>query len=121
LVGQLPALDGTALTTLEISNNLFTGLTTFVESPPAGLTELWGYSNAFIGTIPSSIGKIKQLQNLDLQESQFTGAIPSEIGLMSNLLFIRLGSNTLTSTIPASLGTLLNLGKIPPRLLFLAC
>ena len=72
--------------------------------------------NSFIGTIPSWVAELTQLQTLDLSRNSFQGAIPEAIGDLSSLKYLNLMENNLTETIPSSLGNLtaievLNLGN----------
>ena len=62
--------------------------------------------NSFVGTIPSWIAKLEQLQTLDLPMNKFEGAIPEAIGDLSSLKYLNLMSNNFTDTIPSSLGKL---------------
>ena len=85
--------------------------------------ELWGvfYSveyttyldlnddNQLTGEIPSEIGNLTNLINLDLGNNQFTGSIPPEIGNLTNLTSLYLGDNQLTGSIPPEIGNLTNL------------
>ncbi|CAL9167370.1 unnamed protein product [Musa hybrid cultivar] len=61
------------------------------------------------GTIPSSIGMLKQLHTLRLLDCGFNGTIPNEIGNLSQLIILALNSNQFSGRIPASLGSLSNL------------
>ncbi|XP_065023092.1 leucine-rich repeat receptor protein kinase HPCA1-like [Musa acuminata AAA Group] len=61
------------------------------------------------GTIPSSIGMLKQLHTLRLLDCGFNGTIPNEIGNLSSLKILALNSNQFSGRIPASLGSLSNL------------
>ena len=47
-------------------------------------------ANNFVGTIPSWIAKLKQLQTLDLATNKFHGAIPEAIGDLSSLKYLNL-------------------------------
>lgn len=56
-----------------------------------------------LGTIPTEMGKLGNLQRLFLQRNKFFGSIPSSFGNLSSLEEIDLSNNQLSSVIPASL------------------
>jgi Leucine-rich repeat (LRR) protein len=58
------------------------------------------------GSIPSSLGNLRNLVNLLLENNQLTGSIPSSLGNLSNLVDLYLNNNQLTGSIPSSLGNL---------------
>eukprot|EP01041_Mallomonas_annulata_P009066 gene9066-18779_t len=70
------------------------------------------------GTIPSEIGQLSFLTNIDLSHNKLhehnaiTGKIPSSLGLMRNIEFIRLHNNKLTATVPSSLCVLSSLAML---------
>ena len=64
------------------------------------------------GEIPSEIGKLTNLEYIDLYDNQLTGEIPAELGNLSNLKRLDLGSNYLTGEIPSELGNLSNLKRL---------
>ncbi|CAA0842058.1 Somatic embryogenesis receptor kinase 1 [Striga hermonthica] len=61
------------------------------------------YSNNITGPIPSDIGNLTNLVSLDLYLNSFTGPIPDTLGKLSKLRFLRLNNNSLTGSIPTSL------------------
>ena len=61
------------------------------------------------GSIPSEIGNLTNLTELNLYGNQLTGSIPPEIGNLTNLTYMNLGSNQLTGSIPSEIGSLTNL------------
>lgn len=61
---------------------------------------------SFSGTIPDSIGNLKDLVSLTLAESRFSGRIPSSLGELSNLSSLLLGSNGFIGEVPSSIGNL---------------
>ena len=84
-------------------------------------------SEGIVGTIPSELGSLANLQRLYLSGNQLTGEIPPELGGLSNLTHLSLSGNQLTGEIPPELGGLSNLtwlflsgnqltGEIPPEL-----
>jgi len=73
-------------------------------------------NNNLTGTLPSSIGNLKNLQTLSLYSNKITGTLPSSIGNLKNLQTLSLYSNTLSGTLPSELGELTNLST-----LFICC
>ncbi|XP_025015357.2 piriformospora indica-insensitive protein 2-like isoform X1 [Ricinus communis] len=59
-----------------------------------------------IGTIPLSIGHLKQLQSLVLVENGLTGKLPMELGSLINLKRLVLARNQFSDRIPESFGAL---------------
>ena len=64
------------------------------------------------GIIPSTIGQLRKLADLQLQENQLSGSLPSEIGQMESIKEINVGNNSLTGTVPTELGQLENLDSL---------
>lgn len=63
-------------------------------------------NNQLNGTIPSSVGNLKQLQYLYLNNNQLSGEIPSSIGNLKQLFDLELYDNQLSGAIPSSIGKL---------------
>lgn len=63
-------------------------------------------NNQLAGTIPSSLGNLTALTNLQLSGNQLSGSIPSTIGTLINLTVLRLDNNGLTGTVPSSIGNM---------------
>ncbi|KAG0614658.1 hypothetical protein M758_6G193700 [Ceratodon purpureus] len=66
-------------------------------------------NSSFGGTIPKEIGKLENLQILDIRDNNFTGSIPPELGSLSNLKVMYLSTNKLTGGIPREFGMLRNM------------
>ncbi|XP_042518655.1 probable leucine-rich repeat receptor-like protein kinase At1g35710 [Macadamia integrifolia] len=64
------------------------------------------------GSIPTQIGNLNNLTELDLSYNEFTGSIPSQIWNLRNLERLELGSNLLSGSIPTQIGTLRNLSEL---------
>jgi Leucine-rich repeat (LRR) protein len=65
--------------------------------------------NLINGTIPSELGNLVNLNLLALQHNSLAGAIPSELSGLVNLEVLHLYENSLNGTIPSELGLLENL------------
>ena len=63
-------------------------------------------------TLSSSIGNLKNLTYLLLDEINLSGTLPAEIGKLSNLTRLNLSHNDFTGTVPSSFGGLANLEAI---------
>ncbi|XP_010519298.1 PREDICTED: uncharacterized protein At4g06744-like [Tarenaya hassleriana] len=63
-------------------------------------------NNRFSGPIPSSIGNIKNLQEVLFLSNRLTGCLPYEIGKLNLATVFDVGSNLLTGPIPYSFGCL---------------
>ena len=79
------------------------------------------------GSIPGDLGRLTELEVLDLQQNQLKGYIPSELGNLIRLRVLDLFGNLLGGGIPSTLGNFTNLerlhldtnllsGSIPPSL-----
>ena len=98
-----------------------------VELANGRVVELRMSSEGIVGTIPSELGNLSNLQGLSLWGNRLTGGIPKELGNLANLQGLSLWGNQLTGEIPPELGRLSNLtylslpgnqltGEIPPEL-----
>ena len=65
--------------------------------------------NKLSGKIPKEIGKLTNLKALSLCNNQLSGEIPKEIGKLINLRCLSLSNNKLTGEIPKEIGKLINL------------
>ncbi|CAN6443301.1 unnamed protein product [Victoria cruziana] len=61
------------------------------------------YKNNIQGTIPTELGDLKSLVSLDLYNNNISGAIPPSLGKLKTLVFLRLNNNQLTGRIPREL------------------
>ncbi|KAK4492991.1 hypothetical protein RD792_000039 [Penstemon davidsonii] len=66
-------------------------------------------NNQLSGVVPTDIGKLPELQTLDLSSNQFVGEIPSSLGRLTRLSYLRLSKNNLTGQIPGSVANLTGL------------
>ena len=65
--------------------------------------------NNVVGTLPTALGNLDQIEKLVLCGNQLRGAIPNSLGNLTNLTSLSLWNNELNGTIPESLG---NLGSL---------
>eukprot|EP00277_Geminigera_cryophila_P007600 CAMPEP_0179413942 /NCGR_PEP_ID=MMETSP0799-20121207/5382_1 /TAXON_ID=46947 /ORGANISM="Geminigera cryophila, Strain CCMP2564" /LENGTH=350 /DNA_ID=CAMNT_0021186477 /DNA_START=178 /DNA_END=1230 /DNA_ORIENTATION=- len=68
--------------------------------------------NRIKGTIPATMGVLKQLVEVNLYFNHLVGTIPPELGLCVKIRFLHLGVNHLSGSIPASLGNLARLEQL---------
>ena len=73
------------------------------------LEELQIDNNRLSGAISPQLGNLPNLERLILSDNQLTGSIPSQLGSLSKLEYLALGYNQLTEPIPTELGNLSNL------------
>ncbi|CAN1838558.1 Probable LRR receptor-like serine/threonine-protein kinase At3g47570 [Linum perenne] len=66
-------------------------------------------NNDLSGTIPSSIGKLKSLEILQLHNNKLSGHIPSSIGNLTRLIELSISGNRFTGTLLMEVGNLKNL------------
>lgn len=79
--------------------------------PSLQLLELVGCKH-IDGTIPRSLQRLAQLQQLVLDDNNLEGELPSLLHRLSSLENLSLSNNRLTGEIPRSLGTLLTLQSL---------
>ncbi|KAL2345973.1 hypothetical protein Fmac_007258 [Flemingia macrophylla] len=63
-------------------------------------------NNSLYGSIPTEIGQLKVLHQLDLSYNKFSGNIPAEVSNLINLEKLYLSGNQLSGEIPSSLKSL---------------
>ncbi len=67
------------------------------------LTSLWLGVNQLTGPIPSQLGALANLKELNLYGNQLSGLLPPELGNLSDLESLSLGMNQLSGQLPRSL------------------
>ena len=100
------------VTGLILSRNHLTGSIPSELGDLAGLRELDLHHNRLIGPIPPELGKLANLERLHLLTNQLTGPIPPELGNLASLRDLDLHHNRLTGPIPPDLGNLTNLQRL---------
>lgn len=109
-VGALVNLD-----TLNIHKGYMSGGPRLTGSIPATIGNLKVLrcldldNNALTGEIPAEIGDMESLEKLGLWLNELTGEIPAEIGKLTNLKHLFLAGNKLSGAIPSEFGKLKNL------------
>ncbi|GAA0153399.1 hypothetical protein LIER_11647 [Lithospermum erythrorhizon] len=71
--------------------------------------------NELTGQIPTTIGGLKQLQRLYLQENKLKGPFPSALCELTNLGILSMGSNKISGSIPKCIGNVPSLREIDLR------
>jgi LRR receptor-like serine/threonine-protein kinase FLS2 len=104
-----PFLDISSLRELSsyrVSSNVLSGTISNDFNPGASssLHELWFARNKVIGSIPESLfSQNTEIQSFIAYGNNLSGSLPSTIGLLRNLVKLQLHENALTSTIPNEL------------------
>lgn len=79
----------------------------------AALEELDMASCFFSGTIPTEIGLLRELRKLRLiRNAPLTGTLPTELGALTRLEVLSVAFNQLSGTIPTELGNLSSLQEV---------
>ena len=68
--------------------------------------------NRLTGPIPPELGRLTNLERLQLHENGLSGPIPPELGQLANLIFLSLSINELSGPIPPELGQLTILKRL---------
>ena len=87
-----------------VTCNIVSGSATYGRVVGIDVSSAW-----MSGSLPSTIGNLKAMQILKLNDNVLVGSIPSSIGTLTALTYLSLASNMLTGTIPSSIGGLLSL------------
>jgi hypothetical protein len=68
-------------------------------------------------TIPTEIGLLTALTNLDLGDNKLTGPLPTELGLLTKVLDLVAGGQCLSGTVPTELGAMASVTNmcVPPN------
>ena len=69
-------------------------------------------NNNLTGSIPTQLGNLTEMIQLDLHHNELSGSIPAALGNLSNLEYLALRANELSGPIPAALGNLSKLATL---------
>ena len=100
------------LQVLALQKNNFHGALPHSICEASLLADLYPSGNALTGTIPSCLGSLKGLAELDLDSNLFHGPIPEELCMLTSLEVFDVWNNALTGTIPSCLGNLSQLNML---------
>ena len=73
------------------------------------VTKLTLIDNNLSGSLPSQLGDLSNLEDINLASNNLTGPIPPQLSQLEQLVNLRLHINTLNGLLPADLGNLTNL------------
>eukprot|EP01018_Ginkgo_biloba_P025850 Gb_27524 [translate_table: standard] len=76
------------------------------------LTEFTIVPGQVVGSIPETLGQLKELQFLGISKNFVSGMIPQSLGALKNLQILDLGFNQLVGSIPQGIGQLPKLSKL---------
>ncbi|TGG90815.1 MAG: hypothetical protein ERJ67_08755 [Aphanocapsa feldmannii 277cV] len=92
--------------------NILTGPIPTVLGNLNNLTELNLGGNELTGPIPPALGNLTNLRELNLYDNQLSGRIPAALGNLTNLRLLDLSDNQLSGRIPPALGNLTKLARL---------
>ncbi|PSS21662.1 Leucine-rich repeat receptor-like protein kinase precursor [Actinidia chinensis var. chinensis] len=110
--------DGINCTNSRVTSIALQGLnvkgTEFGDIPSLSELQYLDLSNnrGLKGTLPPSIGNLKNLSHLILVGCSFFGPIPESIGSLQNLVLLSLNNNSFSGPIPHSIGNLFKLFRL---------
>lgn len=126
LIGEIPAEIGD----LSALNGLFLGVNNFGAPAKTGSTRLskiemmealenpraiekTSTQNKIAGGLPAEIGRLSNLQYLNLNNNNLSAALPAEMGDLNNLLQLNLSGNPLSELqLPPELGSIATLNSL---------
>ncbi len=95
------------VTKIELANNNLKGSLPSLLGELTELTELNLSNNLIADSIPSTeLQTLQKLENLNLSNNQMYSAIPNEIMYLKKLSYFKLNNNTISGSIPLALGNL---------------
>ena len=108
--GDLTNLETLDLSNNQMSDNLSPALQTLTKLKVLRLNNQKADSeedrDGFEGPLPSQLGDLFRLQELDLSDNNFVGLLPEEFKNLTGLRILRLSNNNLAGTVPERLGVL---------------
>ncbi|KAB2095607.1 hypothetical protein ES319_A01G050100v1 [Gossypium barbadense] len=112
---ELPRVVGNLSSSLELFSAYSCNIRGSIPSEIGNLSHLINIElggNQLIGQIPTTIGGLEELQSLSLVYNKLEGSIPSELCHLNKLAFLFLANNKLSGPIPACLGDLTSLRQL---------
>uniref|UniRef100_A0A0V0IX29 Putative LRR receptor-like serine/threonine-protein kinase-like n=1 Tax=Solanum chacoense TaxID=4108 RepID=A0A0V0IX29_SOLCH len=112
LSGQIPDWFGQKLTQLkqlDLSSSSILGSLPSSLGSLSNLDFLSLFNNSITGTVPLELGKLSSLRVLDLSWNSFTGEMPTSVSDIKNLSVLDLSSNFFSGQIPVEFGSFLGL------------
>ena len=103
---------GDIVTSLDLSGLQIQGTIPTILGAIYSLEQLNLGQNQFVGTVPSVLSNLIALSDLDMHDNSLEGRIPSEFGSLGMLSFLDLSTNLLTGVVPSELCTLKQLQTI---------
>ncbi|GMN64418.1 hypothetical protein TIFTF001_033486 [Ficus carica] len=95
---------------LYLSNNTFSGFTSFLCGTTDAATSVLDLSNNLLfGSLPDCWGNLKYLGVLKLDNNELSGVIPSSIALLNQLTYLNLRHNNFSGSVPPLLKNCTNL------------
>ena len=76
---------------------------------------LYADKNGLSGTIPTEMGLLTELTDIDFDKNALTGTIPTELGNIQNIVLFELDENALTGSIPTEVGRMTSVRKLDLR------
>jgi hypothetical protein len=107
--GGIRCESNVTVTALHLDDNKLFGPLPSEIGALEDLAELDIDNNALVGKLPASLGNLTKLEVLDLDENLLTGAIPVELFNATSLRVLDLDSNQLTGSLPTQVSRLHNL------------
>ncbi|PPR88688.1 hypothetical protein GOBAR_AA31998 [Gossypium barbadense] len=105
--GELPRVVGNLSSSLELFSAYSCNIRGSIPSEIGNLSHLINIElggNQLIGQIPTTIGGLEELKSLSLDDNKLEGSIPSKLCHLNKLAFLFLTNNKLSGPIPACLG-----------------
>ncbi|XP_022764195.1 leucine-rich repeat receptor protein kinase EMS1-like [Durio zibethinus] len=110
--GKFCHLQTLDLSSSEISGELEKFVSSLSKCDNISLEVLHLWSNNLGGLIPESLGHMKNLKSLRIDDNPISGSIPASIGNLSCLEELYVADNKLNGTIPESIGQLNKLREL---------
>ncbi len=103
---------GNRVAAIDLSNNNLVGTIPSTIGNLSNLNSLQLFNNKLTGTIPAGLATLLNLTSLGLEQNQLSGQIPAAIGNIGGLTQITLSDNLFTDSIPVTFKNLSFLQKL---------